>query len=865
MGLTDRGRRGHYAYMRRYLGLLCLASLTGLGLGCEEESFTQVNGQLELPEFVDFGDVQVGMVVQAPLVFTNAGRAPVVVSGFEGSNLGGSRFEFKIPREGLSVFPGRSENALFSFQPFEASEETFEATVTVTLQGQEPRTVTLRGRGIRSGLEITPNPLDFGAVLAGSSRTLELTLTNRLSIPVTLRSAQFQGGLAVAQSSSGTGRFDLAAPTDAQGLLNGGQPLAPGASIVIPVTYSPDPTNLEASDRAQWAVSNCDFELCEVKVDLRGAGTTGTLACTPEAVDFGVVNPGRTRNMSVICTNAAADQVSVDNWRLEAGSATEYNIVTPVGPVSLGTGESVELQIAFSPTQQTWDTAAMPQGAILIDSSHSVGGRLDAVRVPLQGRAGGPTMVVSPMALHFGDVAVGTYNDKRVLIENRGYEALDVSMVLEDRDMTGAFAADLSSFTLAVGTSTVMTVRFAPQSTGPIASAVQIHSNDTLQPVFDLTVNGAGLTLPPCAYRTTPTRLSFGAVRFSETPVLSVTIENIGQDPCLINDLDIVPGTFGATTAYALVNGPQTGVMLAAGANLDVPVRYTPMTPGGDRADLGFYISSPTAPNPTVPLYGVGEPLVQVECPPPVTTQAGVPVTLTAMGLAVGANITGYTWALTSFPIGGQGTPNQWTPNPPRAITEQFLPFIVGTYDIQVTMTDDVGRMASCTTQVIAEGEGLQVTMTWDGSGDVDLHLHNDVTTNPWFGNDDCYYSNTTPTWNGAFPVATGPNPELDFDNTSANGPENTRILVPAVGQTYTVAAHNYSSAAGRLVTIDIYCGGTLPQATYVSRPLAGSGSGDCSTNDFWKVAQVTFTSQNTCTVVPINTYGPSSAACSSF
>lgn len=865
MSLTEPAANAHYAGMGRRILIFPILAVAGMAVGCDDTNFAVVQGSLELPEVIDFGDVQVGITARLPLTLVNKGSAQVTVSGFSAENLAGARYQFTIPSEGVKVLAGRQENTNFSFQPFEASDTPYEVVVTIELEGQDPRTLTLKGRGVVSGLEITPNPLDFETVLAGSSRTLELTLTNRLSQSVTLRSQRYQGGVAEAEPSSGTGRFDIDVMVDNQGLLNGGLVLAPGASLTVPVTYTPDPSNLSATDRAQWTVSNCDFELCEVKVNLRGMGTTGALSCAPQAVEFGAVNPDRTLSAPVVCTNVAADKITVDGWGIESGSDSEYTVLTPVTPTALDAGESMTIEVAFSPTQTTWDTSAMPQGALLVDSSHSVGGALDAVRVPLTGRAGGPTLVVSPPALHYGEVAVGTYYDKRLLIENRGLEPLNVTMVVDDRDGTGAFSTDLSAFTLGVGTSTVMTVRFAPTAAGPVASAVQFVSNDTLAPIFDVPVDGAGLTLPPCAYRTTPTRLNFGAVPFSETPVMAVRIENIGQDPCLVNDLEIQPRTLGATTAFSLVNGNQTGLMLAPGANVDVPVQYAPMSPGGDGADLAFYISSPMNPNPRVPLYGVGEPLVQVQCPPPVTTQAGVPVTLTATGLAIGANITGYSWALTSFPVGGQGTPNQWSPNPPNAITEAFLPFIVGVYDIQVTMTDDVGRMASCTTQVIAEGEGLQVTMTWDGAGDVDLHVHDGVTTSPWYGNDDCYYSNRTPIWNPGFPISTGPNPELDFDNTSANGPENTRILVPEVGQTYTVAAHNYSRSAGRLVTIDIYCGGTLPQATFVSRALTGTDSGDCTANDFWKVAQVIFTSQNTCTVVPIDTYGPSSAACTSF
>lgn len=192
----------------------------------------------------------------------------------------------------------------------------------------------------------------------------------------------------------------------------------------------------------------------------------------------------------------------------------------------------------------------------------------------------------------------------------------------------------------------------------------------------------------------------------------------------------------------------------------------------------------------------------------------------------------------------------------------------MGVYTIQVTVTANGGQQASCTTNVTAIGHGLRVQLTWDGAGDVDLHLHNSNTGTPWFRStpNDCFYADLQPIWDGASPAAQGGNPSLDFDNTTANGPENTRIDTTALNVPYTIAVHNYARAAGRVATVDVFCGGvTTPSQTFVSRPLQGTSSGDSSPNDFWKVAEVVFTSPTTCTITPINTYGPSSTYNSSF
>nr|MBK7069045.1 hypothetical protein [Deltaproteobacteria bacterium] len=237
-------------------------------------------------------------------------------------------------------------------------------------------------------------------------------------------------------------------------------------------------------------------------------------------------------------------------------------------------------------------------------------------------------------------------------------------------------------------------------------------------------------------------------------------------------------------------------------------------------------------------------------CPGDQTVPAGSPIALTAMGVGL-RNVS---WTLVSAPTGGVGSV-VWAPAPPTALTETFTPFIVGAYVLRVSGTDVSGRVITCMFTVTALPHGLRVQLSWNGTGDVDLHVHNANRT-AWFNGDDCYYGNLRPAWGAV----------LDFDNTSNVGPENTRLDSPAVGATYTIGVHNYARAAGRVATVQIFCGSTTsttPTATLMSRAFTLGGSGNCANNDFWRVAQVTMTSATTCTVTPINTYTTGSGACS--
>jgi hypothetical protein len=96
-----------------------------------------------------------------------------------------------------------------------------------------------------------------------------------------------------------------------------------------------------------------------------------------------------------------------------------------------------------------------------------------------------------------------------------------------------------------------------------------------------------------------------------------------------------------------------------------------------------------------------------------------------------------------------------------------FSSVIVGSYTVRLDATDAMGRTVSCVTTITLTGQGLRVELSWTTTGDVDLHLLHPTAT-AWFMSPlDCYYANTTPTWDGAVPAS----PRLDVDNVVAMGP----------------------------------------------------------------------------------------------
>jgi hypothetical protein len=391
-----------------------------------------------------------------------------------------------------------------------------------------------------------------------------------------------------------------------------------------------------------------------------------------------------------------------------------------------------------------------------------------------------------------------------------------------------------------------------------------VVSDDLVFPEIFIEVEGQGVDLPPCDFEVSPMELDFGRVGLSDELTKPVQFRNEGDEACLLFEPRIEPDPGVGVGVFRLEDAPIPPTLVEPGGTFIMEVTFAPNREGDVGGFLRVLVSNEDQPVIRIRLQGQGGDGLSLTCSQSVTIRVGDSAQVSAIAGSSGAVIR-QAWSIASGPPGGVGTPGQWDPTPPTSPVARFTPVIVGVYELEHVAEDDEGRVATCTVEVTAEGRGLQVTLTWDGEGDVDLHLHNDQDT-PWFTDDDCHYDNQSPQWDPADPTGLGANPRLDLDETQRDGPENIRIREPTVGETYTVAVDQFFGARGRIARVQLFCGrSAAPELDIRSRPLRGSGSIECSGNDFWKVAAVTFTSDVDCTVDLLDTYTTSDEACRSF
>ncbi len=248
-----------------------------------------------------------------------------------------------------------------------------------------------------------------------------------------------------------------------------------------------------------------------------------------------------------------------------------------------------------------------------------------------------------------------------------------------------------------------------------------------------------------------------------------------------------------------------------------------------------------------------------VTCPPSTVIPVLSNATLTATASDDGT-IVGVGWRVLSGPMGStaQPVPNDFA-------TTQFQPLLTGTYEVLFTAVDDLGHLSACATTVTATiTDILRIELLWNlaadpatDQSDLDLHLLHPQAP-AWFDNTlDCYYSNCVGTplpWGG---TSTDDDPRLDIDDVDGRGPENTNILSPELGVPYRIGVHYYDDDGfgPSTAVVNVFCGGQLA-GTFGPVTLANGNLGSRQGNDFWRVADVTFTSSTGCTLTDLSVAG---------
>ncbi|MFM2132812.1 MAG: hypothetical protein RL156_93 [Bacteroidota bacterium] len=187
---------------------------------------------------------------------------------------------------------------------------------------------------------------------------------------------------------------------------------------------------------------------------------TATIQFSKNIIDFGLVDVGATKDTVITVKNSGDDTLRVSNLRTNSANFTANPAQFSVAP-----GDSKNITISFRPT--TGGQAATTMRSVANTTP-------DTVYLVGQGKAANVKIILESRSIDLGIVNVGDTRDSVVSIANGGTDTLIVNGV---NASVQALSIVPSSFKLAGGDSTMITIRYAPTAAGSVIGYLRFNYN----------------------------------------------------------------------------------------------------------------------------------------------------------------------------------------------------------------------------------------------------------------------------------------------------------------------------------------------------------------------------------------------------
>lgn len=364
--------------------------------------------------------------------------------------------------------------------------------------------------------------------------------------------------------------------------------VAPGETVFIEAQFAPLEEGLQQDIMVIQAIdTGTGNPVQDVMVDLRGVGVVPlpVIEVDPNPLSFGEQTINTSQSAPLMVSNVGTDTLTFELGDLTGPDATEFSVPAS-GIVNLNPGEFVQILIDFLPRTQGAKTATLQ---ILSNDQDQT-----PLNVTLQGTGvppGMPELIVNPLMLDFGEVALGTSDILPITISNTGTLPLDVQRLTVNGQGQNSFSITQGPFMLDPGESRQVNVTFAPLLRGGLSASLDLLTNDGSESVA---LRGIG-TVPTLM---TDAQLTFLNTPVSETSIQTLVIENTGEAILRVSSLTI------DGEAFAVV-GP-TSFNINPGASRDVDLSFTPGQAGRLTGTLIIASNDPDSPAFEVGLEGTG-------------------------------------------------------------------------------------------------------------------------------------------------------------------------------------------------------------------------------------------------------------------
>ncbi|MGF1510480.1 MAG: choice-of-anchor D domain-containing protein [Myxococcota bacterium] len=405
------------------------------------------------PSVLDFGGVGVGEQVTLQVLTRNLGDASIELRAFA---VDGDP-SFRVEATPTVLEPGDVAPIRVTYQPDQPEPHAAEVLVTTDASRFSARGIPVRGEGLGPRFGVHPERVSFGVSAQAEPASQSLVMTNSGSAAVEVQSVDLVGQAA----------FSMELPE---------LPLVLGAgeSAFARVRFQPSTVG---TFTGTVSARSSDPESPRIEVPVRAvvAETACLVELEPTTLNFGLIQPGRTRQANLRIENVGSEECIVDA-SLEEPSDPHFGL-DAVPTFVLSPGANTEVSVSFSPTSRR-----SAKGVLQLRTNDP----LEAIRrVSLTGTSEGySSLVVLPEILDFGVQRLDCQPSIRTLrMINTGILDIGVGTVRWDPENPAFSVSGPNSTVLAPGMEQRWTVQFTP-AVGPQEAELRFGFEDLPFPQY---------------------------------------------------------------------------------------------------------------------------------------------------------------------------------------------------------------------------------------------------------------------------------------------------------------------------------------------------------------------------------------------
>lgn len=507
-------------YLSRTVVCVFLALLCGMfSLNCAKKSIS-AGADLGItvePDILRFTNIAVFTSETQTISVKHSGSEGVleVTASLSKDTSGDYKIEGPDGSLTIKLNPGESKSFKVTLTPADAEVDTGWAVFKHNIAGLAEKRVRLISFTPEQSIVVDPNPIDFGDLQAGATKTVDVRIFNLGSDTITVTA------LNMAQNSSPDFKIESSPPL----------PILIPSSTNITVKLSYTPTG-GGQDTGSLSIVSNDPNDPELNVLVLGNQPAPEIEVSPGTVDFGAVAINDSKSIKVTVKNIGTQDLTVKALGLSLDTNKSVKLENaPTLPKVLKFNETLTVDVTFSPT-----IVEDLKGSVVIDSDDENEGR---VQLPIKGRTAAAKLQVIPQKVDLGIVASGIKKTSEVTLYNAGELPLDItSLTLSTALGTGEFELDTTGIsfpvTLGAAQSLKVNVSFTNNGAdnGTENATIKVVSTDPQNPNVDVPVTAARGGAPECMVKLQPSVLNFGIVARGSSKTLQMNLVNVGSGPC---------------------------------------------------------------------------------------------------------------------------------------------------------------------------------------------------------------------------------------------------------------------------------------------------------------------------------------------